>query len=215
MTMKILVLKIMNSVTCNSQRCLNLTLLLLMMGSTVFSINSLADKITPIPPNNANKISQSTTHTNSQVNPQSHNQNTIKNNPYQGTDWLLKNTEDAEVRLSDYQGKPVILVFWATWCPYCKKLLPGIAKLHEKYQAKGLTVFAVNIKEDWQPKTYWRNHDYKFDALLNGDDVAELYNVQGTPAVVFIAPDGKVLKSAYFSDPNHASLEQFAQFYLK
>lgn len=207
-----LALKIINSVTCIERRRINLSLFLLMMASTVLSSSSFADNSTVIAANNIAKTS-------SQITPQMthpiNSQKTIRHNSYQGTDWLLKNTEDIEIRLSDYQGKPVILVFWATWCPYCKKLLPGIAKLHEKYQAKGLTVFAVNIKEDWQPKTYWRNHDYKFDALLNGDEVAELYNVRGTPAVVFIAPDGKVLKTAYFSDPNHASLEQFAQFYLK
>ena len=189
-----------NSASGIGQRNINLSLFLLIVASIVFSSNSLANNIVQ---------------TRSQATYQINEQKAVEDNSYQGTDWLLKNTEDTEIRLSDYQGKPVILVFWATWCPYCKKLLPGIAKLHEKYHTKGLTVFAVNIKEDWQPKTYWRNHDYKFDALLNGDDVAELYNVQGSPAVVFIAPDGKVLKSAYFSDPNHASLEQFAQFYLK
>ena len=195
-----LTLKMINSASGIGQRNINLSLFLLMMASTVFSSNSLANNIVQ---------------TRSQATYQINEQKAVEDNSYQGTDWLLKNTEDTEIRLSDYQGKPVILVFWATWCPYCKKLLPGIAKLHEKYHTKGLTVFAVNIKEDWQPKTYWRNHDYQFDALLNGDDVAELYNVRGTPAVVFIAPDGKVLKTAHFSDPNHASLEQFAQFYLK
>ena len=140
--------------------------------------------------------------------------NNANTTPYQGTDWTLNNTQDVAITLSDYQGQPVILVFWATWCPYCKKLLPGIEKLHNKYSDKGLTVIAVNIKEDWQPKTYWRNHQYHFDSVLEGDSVAELYGVKGTPAVVFIDPNGKVLKTDYFSDPEQPILEQFAQHYL-
>jgi len=136
-------------------------------------------------------------------------------NTYQGEDWVLKNLAGEEVRLSQFQGQPVILVFWATWCPYCKKLLPGIERLNVKYADKGLKILALNIKEDWQPKTYWRNHEYTFDALLAGDDVATSYGIFGTPGIVFIAPSGKVLKTANFSDPNHPSLEKFAQHFLK
>ena len=134
---------------------------------------------------------------------------------YQGKDWVLTNLAGEQVRLSQFTQQPVILVFWATWCPYCKKLLPGMERLHTKYGSSGLTILAVNIKEDWQPKTYWRNHQYSFDALLAGDDVAEIYGVTGTPSVVFIEPLGKVLKVAQFSDPEHPSLEVFAQHFIK
>ncbi|MCO4799953.1 MAG: TlpA family protein disulfide reductase [Colwelliaceae bacterium] len=133
---------------------------------------------------------------------------------YQGKDWTLTSVTGEEVTLSNYQGKPVILVFWATWCPYCKKLLPGIAKLNEKYEKKGLKVIAVNIKEDWKPEIYWKNHGYKFDAVLAGDSVAEIYGVKGTPGIVFIAPSGEVLKVTHFSDPEHPSLEKFTQHFL-
>lgn len=132
---------------------------------------------------------------------------------YAGEDWQLVNLKGEAVRLSDYQGQPVLLIFWATWCPYCKKLLPGIEKLHQKYHHQGLKVIAVNIREDWKPKVYWRNHEYTFDAVLDGDKVAELYGVRGTPGIVFIAPDGKVLGVQSFSDPEHPLLEKFATTY--
>jgi cytochrome c biogenesis protein CcmG, thiol:disulfide interchange protein DsbE len=148
--------------------------------------------------------------------------NTTNNTPdtevldhYESEDWTLTSISGEQVTLSEYQGQPVLLVFWATWCPYCKKLLPGIAKLHEKYQAKGLKVIAVNIKEDWQPAVYWRNHGYQFDTVVEGDDIAEKYGIIGTPGLVFISPKGKVLNVDHFSDPNHPSLEKFAQHFLK
>jgi len=129
---------------------------------------------------------------------------------YHGTDWTLKNLAGESVTLSDYQGRPTLLVFWATWCPYCKKLLPGIAELNEKYENKGLKVLAVNIREDWKPAVYWRNFGYKFDTVLEGDEIGKIYGVSGTPTVVFIAPSGKVLGVQSFSDPNHPLLEKFA-----
>ena len=137
-----------------------------------------------------------------------------KAKPYLGEDWTLNNLKGEKIQLSKFQGQPVILVFWATWCPYCKKLLPGMQKLHEKYADKGLKIIAVNIKEDWKPHVYWRNHEYTFDAALEGDEVAKIYGVRGTPSIVFIEPSGKVLPVKQFSDPNHPILEKFASHYL-
>lgn len=130
---------------------------------------------------------------------------------YQGTDWTLSNLAGEAITLSDYQGRPTLLIFWATWCPYCKKLLPGIAELNDKYESQGLKVLAVNIKEDWKPEVYWRNFGYKFDTVLEGDEVAKIYGVKATPGIVFIAPSGEVLGVQSFSDPDHPLLERFAK----
>ena len=146
---------------------------------------------------------------------QAESRTNLPNKRYQGANWVLNNLQGEPVELSNFQGQPVILVFWATWCPYCKKLLPGVEKLHQKYANKGLKIIAVNILEDWKPKAYWRNHEYSFEAVLAGDDVAKTYGVKGTPGVVFIAPNGEVLNVDHFSDPNHPSLEKFARHYLK
>ncbi len=137
------------------------------------------------------------------------------NSTYQGEDWTLTNLAGEAITLSEFKGRPTLLVFWATWCPYCKKLLPGIARLNEKYEGQGLKVLAVNIKEDWKPEVYWRNHEYKFDTVLEGDAVAESYGISGTPGLVFIAPSGQVLGVQQFSDPEHPLLERFAQEGIK
>ncbi len=136
-----------------------------------------------------------------------------KKDAFQANDWTLKNLQGEQVSLSSYQGQPVILVFWATWCPYCKKLLPGIERLNQKYAKKGLKIIAVNILEDWKPKVFCENHGNSFDAVLEGDEVAKIYGIKGTLGVVFIASNGKVLNVAHFSDPNHSSLEKFARHY--
>lgn len=138
-----------------------------------------------------------------------------KNKENQSQDWTLTSISGEKVTLSNFKKRPVILVFWATWCPYCKKLLPGIDKLHQKYAKQGLKVIGVNIREDWKPHVYWKNHDYQFDTVLAGDNIAEMYGIKGTPGLVFIAPDGNVINVAHFSDPDHPSLEKFAQYYLK
>ncbi|MET1254078.1 TlpA disulfide reductase family protein [Aliikangiella maris] len=134
---------------------------------------------------------------------------------YPGFDWQLTSLKNEVVRLSDFQGQPVLLVFWATWCPYCKQLLPGIEKLHEQYAHQGLKIIGVNINEDWKPHVYWENHGYQFDSVLEGDEIARHYGVAGTPTVVFIAPSGKVMGVKAFHDPKNPLLEKFANAFTK
>ncbi len=130
---------------------------------------------------------------------------------YPRINWTLKNLQGKDIRLSDYQGKPVLLVFWATWCPYCKKLLPGVNRVYEKYKAKGFTVIAMNIREDGNPKAYMKKRGFNFEVALDSDLVAKRYGVNGTPTLIFIDKSGKILGYANFSDPEHPALEYFAK----
>ena len=63
-------------------------------------------------------------------------------------DWTLKDVDGRTIRLADYRGKVVILDFWATWCPPCRKEIPGLIKLQEKYAAGGLAVIGITLDED-------------------------------------------------------------------
>ena len=129
---------------------------------------------------------------------------------YQGQDWTLKNLAGETIQLSEFEDQPVLLVYWATWCPYCKKLLPGIQRLHEKYADQGLKIIAVNIREDGDPAAYWKKHGYTFEVALEGDATRLYYGVNGTPTLVFIGLDGKVLGAGPTSDPDNPVLDRFA-----
>ena len=63
-------------------------------------------------------------------------------------DFTLKDASGEDVSLSDYRGKVVILHFWATWCPYCKRLQPGLDALYKKYQQDGVELLGISFSED-------------------------------------------------------------------
>jgi peroxiredoxin len=60
-------------------------------------------------------------------------------------DFELTNLEGETVKLSDYQGKKVILNLWATWCPPCQAEMPHMQNFYEKNKDNGIEILAVNL----------------------------------------------------------------------
>ncbi|MFB0999687.1 MAG: TlpA disulfide reductase family protein, partial [Colwellia sp.] len=87
--------------------------------------------------------------------------------------WTLETQMGQSISLADYQGKPVILHFWATWCPYCKKLQPKLVELQEKYKSTGIEIVAISFNEDEgvNPQNSITERGYKFITAVKGDKV--------------------------------------------
>jgi len=104
---------------------------------------------------------------------------------------------DASGRIVEFPqvaaGRPVVLLFWATWCPYCKALMPHLDELRTKYREQGVKVLALNIKEDADPAAHLLEKGYDFTLLLEADGVAERYGVRFTPGLFVVDGAGRVL----------------------
>ena len=100
--------------------------------------------------------------------------------------WTLRTPEGKSVELAKISSdKPQIILFWATWCPYCKALMPHIQSIQMEY-GDAIGVLAVNIKEDGDPIAYMKKGSYDFTLLLEGDAVADQYEIIGTPGVILV-----------------------------
>lgn len=129
--------------------------------------------------------------------------------------WELYKQDGTLVKSEDFAGKPLVLSFWGTWCPYCKKLHPGLDKLAKEYEAKGLQVLTVSIGEEpgAKPQTVLDKRGLTLQTVINGDKLAqEEFAVPGTPATVFIGPDGAILGRTMSSDPDDPQWKQAADY---
>jgi thiol-disulfide isomerase/thioredoxin len=100
--------------------------------------------------------------------------------------WTLRTPEGKSVELAKISSdKPQIILFWATWCPYCKALMPHIQSIQMEY-GDAIGVLAVNIKEDGDPVAYMKKGSYDFTLLLEGDAIADQYEIVGTPGVILV-----------------------------
>jgi thiol-disulfide isomerase/thioredoxin len=107
--------------------------------------------------------------------------------PFKGVDFAGKAVEFPAVA----GGKPAIVVFWATWCGYCKAFMPYLKNIEADYAAQGVKVVAINAKERGQgdPKAYVAGLGFKPIAVAEGDAIAEAYGVQYIPGLLIV--DGK------------------------
>lgn len=124
-------------------------------------------------------------------------------------DFSLQDEKGNTVTLSDLHGQPVILHFWASWCPYCKKLQPALERFHQQHKEKGLTVLGVNFREfnDVKPQQVLQQRGTSFTTLIKGETVASTYKVKGTPTTFFIDRQGELVLKTNKSNPNDEAMQ--------
>jgi thiol-disulfide isomerase/thioredoxin len=108
--------------------------------------------------------------------------------------WALQNGAGRNINYySDSEGKVSVLIYWATWCPYCASLMPHIQEVANQYQGKDVVFYAMNIIEDGDPAQFMREKGYTFDLILQADATMGDYSVPGTPSVFVVDSSHKVL----------------------
>ncbi len=92
------------------------------------------------------------------------------------------------------QSKPSIVVFWATWCPYCKAFMPYLKSIEADYAKQGVKVIVINAKEDGRgdPKAYVQGLGFSPIAVANGDEIAKAYGIQYIPGLLIVDGKGQV-----------------------
>ncbi len=129
--------------------------------------------------------------------------------PVKAPDFTLTDALNKKYSLSDYKGRPVIVVFWATWCPYCGNLMPGLEKYYQFYKDDGLEVIAIDIMdEDGDPIAHMKERGFSYRLGLNGDKVAEQWHVKSTPTTFFINRQGEIIARTRISNPDSDRLEE-------
>jgi thiol-disulfide isomerase/thioredoxin len=113
-------------------------------------------------------------------------------------DWTLENANGQAVHLNDLTTeRPTILFFWATWCPYCKALMPHLQSIRLEY-GDDVNIVAMTIRDDeGDPVGYIKENGFDFTLLVETDEVAEQNDIYGTPGVLLLAPNREVVFNLY------------------
>jgi len=94
----------------------------------------------------------------------------------------------------EYAGKPMILEFWATWCPPCRKSIPHLNAIYAKYKDKGLVIIGVtDEKKDVVTAFLKKTPMTYFPAIDKTDTLGKSFGVTGIPHALLIDSTGKIV----------------------
>lgn len=90
--------------------------------------------------------------------------------------------------------KPAVVVFWATWCSYCKAFMPYLKEIQADYGTDEISVLTINAKEDGSgdPAAYIADLDFPVIAVADGDAIAADYDVEYIPGLMIVDADGVI-----------------------
>ncbi|MFD1018538.1 thiol-disulfide oxidoreductase ResA [Thalassobacillus hwangdonensis] len=102
--------------------------------------------------------------------------------------------KDEPLQLSDYEGKGVMLNFWATYCKPCEEEMPYMQELYPEYKEKGVEIIAVNLDST---KLVVNRFIDKYDLTFpvpwdKSNQVMDLYKIGPIPSTYFINPEGEI-----------------------
>ncbi|MFC1496372.1 TlpA family protein disulfide reductase [Candidatus Margulisiibacteriota bacterium] len=124
------------------------------------------------------------------ISPKSQTQQSQKVAP----DITVEDFNGKKVKLSDFRGKVVMLNFWATWCPPCRKEMPSMELLYDGMKDEDFVMMAVSMGEEKaKVKKFIDDNDYTFPVYLDKNRKASAkYSVTGIPTTLLIDKNGKI-----------------------
>ncbi|MBO2537616.1 thiol-disulfide oxidoreductase ResA [Rummeliibacillus suwonensis] len=106
----------------------------------------------------------------------------------------LSDLDGVEHKLADYKGKGVLINFWATYCPPCKKEMPYLESAYKDYKDQGVEVLAIDAGEPMLiVNQFLADKNVSFPILLDDGDVLDSYQIINLPKTFLVNKDGVII----------------------
>ena len=112
--------------------------------------------------------------------------------------FTLADLDEETHTLSDYAGKPVIVNFWATWCPPCREEMPSMERAWQKLESEGIAMLGINVGENFDTVFGFTSQvDVSFPLLLDTDSKATAkWPIRGLPTTYVLNGEGEIVYQA-------------------
>ena len=129
----------------------------------------------------------------------------------QSADFTLWDLNGKRWNLKELRGRVVLVNFWATWCPPCRKEMPDMEALAQRFGPKGLVVLAISDEEAGKVQPFIAEQHFSYPILLDpGGKVNELFRIEGIPKSFVYDREGKLAAQAMDMRTQRQFLEMLA-----
>jgi peroxiredoxin len=131
-------------------------------------------------------------------------------------DFNLTELDGKEWTLKGQRGKVVLVNFWATWCPPCRKEMPDLEKLYRQFKDQGLVILAISDEDAGKVRPFVAQQNVTYPILLDpGRKVNELFQIGGIPKTFVYDRNGQLVAQSIDMRTRRQFLEMLAQAGLK
>jgi len=108
--------------------------------------------------------------------------------------FTLMDLDGRPVSLADFRGKVVVLNFWATWCPPCRREIPDFIDLQNEYGSQGVQIVGIALDEPEKVQAFARQHGMNYAVLIGSDEISMKYGgIEGIPTTFIVDKNGKIV----------------------
>jgi peroxiredoxin len=130
----------------------------------------------------------------------------------QHMDFTLSDLQGKSWTLRNLQGKVVLVNFWATWCPPCRKEMPDLQALYGQFKDQGFVVLAISDEDASKVKPFIAENNITYPVLLDpGGKVGQLFQIRGIPKSFVYDRTGKLVAQSIDMRTRGQFLEMLAQ----
>ncbi len=131
-------------------------------------------------------------------------------------DFTLSDLNGKQYKLSDLRGKVVLVNFWATWCPPCRREMPDLDKLNARFSSQGLVVLSISDEDQAKVSPFIASSGYRPVVLLDpGDLVEKQFHIEGIPKTFLFDRSGKLVGETIDQSTERQFLELLAKADLR
>ncbi len=130
----------------------------------------------------------------------------------QSANFILTDLTGKSWSLRDLRGKVVLVNFWATWCPPCRKEMPDLEALYRRFSPRGLVILAISDEDAAKVQPFVTEHRFSYPILLDpGRKVNETFQVEGIPKSFVYDREGRLTAQAIDMRTQRQFLAMLAQ----
>jgi thiol-disulfide isomerase/thioredoxin len=108
----------------------------------------------------------------------------------------------------ELRGKPVLVEFWATWCPPCRKSIPHLNQIYAKYKSQGLVIVGITDEDETTVKKFQQQVPMDYNVAINTPkSVYQQFGIEGIPTAFLVNKGGKIVWTGHPMELTEAEIQ--------